>query len=404
LNFELTEEQRLTGDVIDRVIDERYGFEAHRAAVISRTGWSKAFWQELGVLGILGGALPKEVGGLGGGAFTTFQVMKAFGRKHVISPYLSTVVCAAQLIARVGNSAQQAELLPRILSGEQVIAFACAEIADDGGVGRIATTAFPEGTSYRINGRKTLVTAAAWADKIIVVARVPGEMSNPQEFACFIVSPDAAGMTLQTRRTIDGGSASEILFDDVLVGADALIGPAGGSRTEIERIIDEAAAALCAEAAGIIDAMLEATVEYAKIRVQFGQPIGKFQVLQHRMVDMLIARDQTRAAAHLASICLDGEAPARRLSVSAAKNFVGRAGRRTAQAAVQIHGGVGTTEGLALTHHFRRLEVIDLLFGSPDDHLVRYADLLRSDLCPETSLQCGDRLLKESNARVSAPR
>ena len=347
-----------------------------QAAIASEAGWNREFWAQLAELGILGAALPEEAGGLGGTALDTMLVMRAFGAGLVVGPYLSTIVCAAALIARAGSSSQRQNHLPAIIRGEEVFAFACAEQGDQGTLGNIRTTAVRDGSRYRITGRKALVVGAPWADWIIVVARLTGARTASGAFGAFIVSPQAKGLTTKPARTIDGGLASEIALEDVTVDAESLIGPAHGSTPQIERIVDEAIVALCAEASGAIDTLLTTTVEYAKIRKQFGQPIGSFQVLQHRMVDMLIGRDQADAIVHRASLCLSADTRTRQQAVSACKAQVGRIGTQVAQAAVQTHGGIGTTEEAAVSHYFRRLAVINMQFGDVDDHVARYAELL----------------------------
>jgi alkylation response protein AidB-like acyl-CoA dehydrogenase len=376
LDFRLTEDQTLLGEAVERLVREQYGFEVRRAAIASEAGWNREFWTQLAELGILGAPLPEEVGGLGGAALATMLIMRAFGAGLVVAPYLSTIVCAATLIARAGSSAQQQSHLPAIIRGEQIFAFACAEHGDRGILANMRTTAVRDGSRYRITGQKALVVGASWAEWIIVVARLAGARAEPGALGAFIVSPQAKGLTARRARTIDGLLASEITFEGVSVDAESLIGPGHGVGPEIEQIIDEAIVALCAEASGAVDTLLAMTVEYAKTRKQFGQPIGRFQVLQHRMVDMLIGREQAQAIVHRASLCLTVDVRTRQRAVSACKAQVGRLGTQVAQAAVQTHGAIGTTEESAVSHYFRRLAVINTQFGDVDDHVNRYAELL----------------------------
>jgi alkylation response protein AidB-like acyl-CoA dehydrogenase len=376
LDFRLTEDHRLLAETVERLVREQYGFEVRRAAIASEAGWNREFWAQLAELGILGAPLPEQAGGLGGAALATMLVMRAFGAGLVVAPYLSTIVCAATLIARVGSSAQRQSHLPAIIRGEQIFAFACGEAGDRGILRNIRTTAVRDGSRYRITGRKALVIGAPWADWIIVIAHLAGARTAPGMLGAFIVSPQAKGLTARPARTIDGGLASEITLEDVTVGAESLLGPANGVSSEIEQVVDEAIVALCAEASGAVDALLTLTVEYSKVRKQFGQPIGSFQVLQHRMVDMLVGREQADAIVHRASLCLSADTRTRQQAASACKAQVGRIGTQVAQAAVQTHGGIGTTEEAAVSHYFRRLAVINMQFGSVDDHVTRYADLL----------------------------
>ena len=376
LDFRLTEDHRLLGETVERLVREQYGFEVRRAAIASKAGWDREFWSQLAHLGILGAPLPEQAGGLGGGALATMLVMRAFGAGLVVAPYLSTILCAATLIARAGSSAQQQSHLPAIIRGEEIFAFACSEHGDHGTLANMRTTAVRDGSRYRINGRKALVVAAPWADWIIVVARLAGARTEPGALGAFIVSPQAKGLTAKPARTIDGGVASEMTLEDLTVDAESLIGHAHGVGSDIEQIVDEATVALCAEACGAVDTLLTMTVEYSKVRKQFGQPIGSFQVLQHRMVDMLIGRYQADAIVHRASLCLSADTRTRQQAVSACKAQVGRIGTQVAQAAVQTHGGIGTTAEAAVSHYFRRLAVINMQFGNIEDHVTRYAELL----------------------------
>lgn len=372
MDFELSEDQTLLYDMVDRLASERHDFRIRRMAIESPIGWHAPFWDQLAQLGVLGAPVPEQFGGSASGSVTVMLIMRAFGRRLVISPYVPTVVCAAGLLARAGSEMQRNEHLPKIVAGERIFAFACSEPGDLGDLGRLQTTAVRNGSGYRLTGRKTMVVGAAWCDHSLVVAR----LAETRELAAFIVPQGAPHMTARHRRLVDGSRASEIIFDGLFVPEAACIGTHGGITEEIERSVDEAIVALCAEASGSIDALLTSTVAYAKTRRQFGQPIGKFQALQHRMVDMLIAREQSVSITHSAALCLDGETATRQRAVSAAKAHVGRLGRLAAQAAVQIHGGIGTTDELDVSHHFRRIEVLGLQFGTIDDHVRRYASLM----------------------------
>jgi alkylation response protein AidB-like acyl-CoA dehydrogenase len=372
LNFQLSEDQTLLHDMVDRLASEQHDFRIRRLAIESATGWHAPFWHQLAELGVLGAPVPEQFGGLAGGSIAVMLIMQAFGRRLVISPYIPTVVCAAGLLARAGSEAQRNEHLPKIVAGERIFAFACSEPGDLGDLSRTQTSAVRIGSGYRLTGRKTLVVGAAWCDRFIVVAK----LAETQELAAFIVPHGAPNMTARQRRLVDGSRASEIMLNELFVPEADCIGGRGGITRDIEQTVDEAIVALCADATGSIDALLTSTVAYAKTRRQFGQPIGKFQVLQHRMVDMLIAREQSVSITHRAALCLESETATRQRAVSAAKAHVGRLGRFVAQAAVQIHGGIGTTEELDVSHHFRRIELLDLQFGTIDDHVRRYASLL----------------------------
>jgi alkylation response protein AidB-like acyl-CoA dehydrogenase len=374
LDFKLSEDQSLLHDMVDRVALEKHDFQTRRSAIESAMGWHPPFWHQLAELGVLGAPVPESLGGSAGGNIAVMLIMRAFGRRLVISPYIPTIVCAAGLLGRAGSRAQCDEHLPRILAGERIFAFACSEAGDHGDPARMRTKALRDASGYRLSGGKTLVVGAPWSDHMVIVAR----LAETRELAAFIVPSDAPNMTARHRRLVDGSRGSEIAFEGLFVPEANRIGAGRDITEEIGRSMDEAIVALCADASGSIDALLTSTVAYAKTRHQFGQPIGKFQALRHRMVDMLIAREQSFAITHRAALSLDGEPMNRRRAVSAAKAHVGRLGRFAAQAAVQIHGGIGTMEELDVSHHFRRIELLDLQFGTVDDHARRYASLLET--------------------------
>jgi alkylation response protein AidB-like acyl-CoA dehydrogenase len=378
VNFSLSDEQQMVGDAVDRFVQEQYAFDARRAALSSDVGWPRDLWLQLGELGILGAPLADASGGAEGSAIVSMLVMQSFGRGLVTVPYVPTIVCAGGLIARLGSEAQQREHLPAITLGKRVFAFACAEHQDGNDLTNMRTTAVRRGDAYCINGSKTLVVGAPWADWLIVVTRYAEVAGEEARFGAFIIPANCKGITKTTLRTIDGGAASEMRFENVIVGAESMIGAAEATRAVIERILDEATVALCAQACGAISALLSLTVEYAKSRKQFGRPIGSFQVLQHKMVDMLIAREQATSIVHNASLCLNADAHTRQRVVSACKVKISQLGTRTAQAAVQIHGGIGITEDVAVSHYFRLIEVINMQFGDIDAHLRRYSALLDS--------------------------
>ena len=373
LDFSISEDHTLLHDMVDRLSLERHDFQLRRTLIASAEGWHRPFWTQLAELGVLGASMPEDFGGMAGSALATMVIMQAFGRRLVISPYLSTVTCAAGLLAKSASVEQCGEHLPKIAAGERVFAFACQERQDLGDIHRIATTATPDGSDYLLKGSKTLVVGAPWADFLLVVARLA---DRPGELAAFIVPSDAPNLVIRSRTLVDGFRSAEIVFDNVRVPKPDCVGVTAGIASDIERTIDEVIVALCAEACGSIDALVTATAEYAKTRKQFGQPIGKFQVLQHRMVDMVVAKEQCLSVTHQAALQLDGPPAQRKRAVSAAKAHVGRLGRTVAQSAVQIHGGIGITDELDVTHHFRRIEVFNLQFGSIDDHVRRYAALM----------------------------
>lgn len=359
MEFELSDEQAMLRDMADRLAAGQHGFDARRAAIASADGQVPGFWDQVAGLGLIGAALPEADGGLGGGAIETMLIQQAFGRHLVLSPYLPTAL-AGSLIADAGTTAERAALLPPILAGTCTVALAIG-----GGI-----AARPAGAGYVLDGEEPLVVAAPWCDRLLVAGWLADDV------AAFFLPTDAPGITTQALRTIDGGRAARLRLTGVRVGAADRIGGDADLAPAIDRLRDGAVVALCAAACGSIEALLDATLAYARTRQQFGQPIGRFQALQHRMVDMLVAREQALSITHRAALAQEADAVTRSRATSAAKAQVGRLGRAAAQAAVQIHGGIGITDELDVSHHFRCIEMLDMQFGSADFHVRRYADLL----------------------------
>jgi alkylation response protein AidB-like acyl-CoA dehydrogenase len=368
--FELTEDQQMLAEMVDRLSAEQHGFDARRAAIQSADGWLPDFWAQLAELGILGAALPERFGGLDGGPIMTMLIQQAFGRHLVLSPYASTMAAAA-LIARCGSELQQQDLIPAILAGSCRIALALSE-RNEASLKHVSTVAKMAGAgAFHLDGRKPLIVGAPWCTHVLVAAR----MADSGVLTAFLIPWRDLVLSARIFQTIDGGRAADLSLD-ITVPASARLGGECDLDDDLNMVSDEIAIALCADACGSAEALLKATVAYAKTRRQFGKVIGRFQVLQHRMVDMMLEKDQAIAITHKAALSLDEEAVERRRAVSAAKAHVGRAGRRIAQAAVQIHGGIGITDELDVSHHFRRIEMLDMQYGAARSHLRRYADLL----------------------------
>lgn len=377
MDFTLTDEQRMLRDLVERIAGEQNRSDPSRT-MAAIGGFNACFWRELADVGLLAATLPESCGGLDAGPVATMLIMAAFGRHLVLSPYVSTVVWAAALLARAGTQSQQQQYLPPILDGDDIFALGYGEGEDDSDTERIQTVAHRKADGYEIEGQKSLVLGARWSRHLVVVARISDEQAdaNRATVGAFIAPMDSEGIEARHYQTIDGASASDIRFRKLFVPASARIGGGIDLRDALERIRDEATVALCADATGSMEAALAATVQYARTRKQFGKPIGSFQVLQHRMVDMLLAREQSAAITHRAALALDDALPARHRAVSAAKSLVGRHGRFVMQSAVQIHGGIGTTDELDVSHHFRRIEMFNLQLGTVDHHVQRYAALL----------------------------
>jgi len=374
MDFSLTEEQQLLKDSVDRFVREHYEFETRRQLAGSSEGYSEDNWKQMAELGWLGVAFPEEYGGIGGGATEIMVIMEGFGRGLVLEPYFATVVLGGNLILHGGSESQKEELLPKLAEGGLKLAFAFAERQARFDLFDIETKAEKFGDGFTINGAKGVVFGAAAADKIIVAARTSGNSRDTDGITLFLVDSDAAGITRRDYTTNDALRASEIAFDGVQVGADAVLGTVDGGYATIERVAELAVAALCAEAVGCMDVLKEETNEYIKTRKQFGQPIGKFQVLQHRMVDILINCEEARSMAYVATAMMDSDdAEERARSVAAAKAQIGKSARFVGQNSVQMHGGMGMTDELKIGHYFKRLTMIDLTFGDRDHHTKRFA-------------------------------
>ncbi|HXG29499.1 MAG TPA: acyl-CoA dehydrogenase family protein [Nevskiales bacterium] len=375
MDFEYSEEQNMLRDTLAGYLARHYDFEARCAAVRSASGWRPEVWRALAQeLSIFGAAFPESLGGLGGGAIEHAIVMEELGKVLALEPYLGTLVIGGGLLKQAGGALAQ-EFVPRIMAGEAVLAFAQAEPGVRYALTEVATTAKRQADGYVLNGRKSVVIGAPWATQLVVVARSGGAPRDAEGITLLLVDKDSNGIRTQDYPTIDGGRAAEVFFDEVRVPAGRVIGTEGAALPLLERVADEAVCALCAEAVGCMRRLLADTVAYACQRKQFGVPIASFQVLQHRMADMFVALEQSIALTLVATLKLDSPPAERALAASAAKVQIGSAGRFIGQAAIQIHGGMGITEELALGHYFKRLTAIGSQFGTAEHHLRRYADL-----------------------------
>ena len=374
MDFSLTEEQQLLKDSVDRFVRENYEFESRRKLVKTNEGYSEEYWKQMAELGWLGVALPEEYGGIGGGATEIMVIMEGFGRGLVLEPFFPTVVLGGNLILHGGSDAQKQELLPKVADGSLKLAFAYAERQARFDLFDVETKAEKSGSGYAINGAKGVVFGGGAADKIVVSARTSGKARGENGITLFLVDADAKGVSRRDYLTNDGMRASEVAFDNVTVGADAVLGTVGQGFPIVERVAELAVSALCAEAVGCLDVLKEETNEYLKTRKQFGQPIGKFQVLQHRMVDMLINCEEARSMCYVATAMMDSDDAAERArSVAAAKAQIGKSARFVGQNAIQLHGGMGMTDELKVGHYFKRVTMIDLTFGDRDHHTKRFA-------------------------------
>jgi alkylation response protein AidB-like acyl-CoA dehydrogenase len=368
VKFDYSEEQRLLAESVRRFVAQDYSFEARRAIVASDAGYSPKVWSTIAELGLLGLPFSSGDGGFGGGALDLMSIMEAFGEALVVEPYLSTVI-GGQFVARAGSEAMRQRILPAVIEGRLKMAFAQTEKGGRYDPGHVATTAAKSAAGYVISGEKIAVLHAAAAGALVVSARTAGGIS------LFLIEPNLPGIAMRAFRTFDEMPAADVTFENVAVPAGALIAGEGAALPLIEEVIDFATALVCAEGVGAIKFANDATLEYLKTRQQFGVPIGSFQALQHRMVDMVISYEQAKSMASLACARVDAAADARerRRVVSAAKIRVCDACRRVSQEAIQLHGGMGMSEELKVSHTFRRLTAIAQQFGDADHHLARFA-------------------------------
>jgi pimeloyl-CoA dehydrogenase small subunit len=375
MDFAFTEEQTLLRNSVQKFVQNGYPFETRRQIVKSESGWKKENWKQFAELGLLGVPFDEEHGGLGGGPIETMIIMEEFGRGLVVEPYLGTVVLGGGFLRHGGSKAQKEQLIPEIIEGKRVLAFAFAEPQGRYNLADLQVTAKKSGAGYTLNGHKAVVIGAPWADTLVVTARTAGGQRDEKGVSVFLVDKKAKGVGTRDYPTVDGLRASEVTFENVSLGADAVVGHVDDGLKLVEQVTDEGIAAMSAEAIGAMKVLNDTTVDYCKTRKQFGVPIGKFQVLQHRMVDMFMNYEQSVSITYMVTLKLGESEIERKKAASAAKVQIGKAGRFIGQNAVQLHGGMGMTDELNVGHYFKRLTMIDTMFGNVDHHLKRYASL-----------------------------
>jgi alkylation response protein AidB-like acyl-CoA dehydrogenase len=372
MDIQFTEEQELLRSSVQRLLRDRYDFEARRKIVASEEGYSRKQWETFAELGLLAAPFSEEVGGLGGGPLSTMIIMHEFGRHLVVEPFVETVVLAGGLLEHTGSEEQKKGLVPDIIAGTKIWALAWTEKGSRFDLANVVTTARREGKDYLLNGEKTAVIGAPWADYLIISARTSGDRHDRGGVSLFVVDRRGADLDLQSFKTIDGRRAAEISLRGV---RGELLGREGEGVAALEACRDRAIGALCAEAVGAMGELNSATLEYAKTQKQFGTTIGSFQVLQHRMVDMFIAHQEALSLMQHLNLSLGaGDAGLSRLA-SGAKSKVGYTGKFIADQAVQLHGGMGMTDELNVGHYFKRISSINIQFGDPAFHVLRFAQL-----------------------------
>jgi len=375
MDFSISEEQSMLADSVSKFMDNDYSFERRQKIAASDDGYSKELWQTYAELGWTAVPFAEDDGGLGGGPIELMLMMEQFGRGLVVEPYLANVVLAGGILRRRADSEQKAQWLAPLIEGNLQAALAFAEPQGRFDVADIKTTAQRNGDDFILSGNKTCVLNGGGADLLIIPARTSGEQTDEDGITLFAIAADSSGISRHSYATVDAQQAADITLSDVKAEAAAVLGEVGAGFNTLQDVVDEATLAVCAEAVGIMRTMHDKTVEYSKNRVQFGVPIGSFQALQHRMVETLMACEQSQSLLMWAVMLnIAGNDGAQR-AISAMKYQVGTAGVDVAREAVQIHGGMGMTWELDIAHYFKRLTAIDLLFGNADYHLDRYVKL-----------------------------
>ncbi len=372
MDFDLSDEQQLLADNVARLMKDKYGFEARKAHGAGPLGYSEALWRQYAELGLLGAPFSEEDGGFGGGAVEIMLTQEAFGRALALEPYFASVVLSGAALRHGASAEQRAELIPQIASGDLRLALAHAERQSGWNVLDVKTTAKPEGGAYVLNGEKSLVLNGDSAQKLIVLARLSGAQRDKAGLGLFLIDADAPGVARRGYATQDGRRAAEITLSNAKASALGEPGQAGEAMT---RVVEDAIAALSAEAVGAMAEAVEMTTEYLKTRKQFGVAIGSFQALQHRASDMVVALEQARSMMYLAAMSTgEPDAAARTRAMSAAKAQIGRSAKFIGQQATQLHGGIAMTYEYKLGHLFKRMTMIDMSYGDADHHLARLGE------------------------------
>ncbi len=374
MNFELSDERKMLQETLSRFLSDHYSNAVVNELNNTEHGFSHEIWAGMADLGIFGALFSEEHGGFGGEGFDIALVFEELGRVGAVDPVLDSVLLAGGLLAELGSDDQQAMLEP-LLAGQTQWAFAHSEPNSRYELNRVQTTATLEGDHYVLSGHKALVVNAACADFMIVSARTSGDVSDHQGISLFLLPANLMAQGLQSYNLGTGGRACELSLDNIKVPADSLLGEINQAYDSIEKITACATVAVCAEAIGLMDAIKQLTIDYLKVRTQFGQPIGKFQVLQHRMADVLIEIEQAKSAVVNLAGHIDAERQEREKHVSATKNLVGLVAKLVVEESVQMHGGIGVTMEYELGHLVRRLTLVDHRFGDSTHHLERYIEL-----------------------------
>jgi alkylation response protein AidB-like acyl-CoA dehydrogenase len=375
MDFTFNEEQTLIQSQVEQFIQRDYGWEQRQSLIDSETGFDSKNWKTFADLGWLGIAFSENSGGFGGNAIDTMIIMEEFGKGLVLEPFLETVVLSGTIVDEAGTDEQKSNLLTRVIEGNLQMALAYAEPQSRFNLANITTEAKSSGGSFTINGYKSVVMNGPNAEELIVAARTSGDQFDKEGITLFVVNSDSEGLSRRDYQTVDNRKASEITFENVKVQEHQILGELNKGLFLLERAIERSILAISAEAVGAMEVLYKTTVDYAKTREQFGTPIGKFQVLQHRMVDMFMEYEQCKSLLYMATMKHAEEASDSKKAISGLKYQVGNASKFIGQQSVQIHGGMGVTDELNVGHYFKRLTTIGTIFGNSDFHLKQYTSL-----------------------------
>jgi len=378
MNFNISEEQAMIKDSVARFVSDDYDFDKRNKNVAMEAGFNPANWQTFAELGWLSIPFPETLGGFGGSVVDTMVIMEEFGKGLVAEPYVATVLLFGGLLARSGEGEVQQQLIAKIIDGSLQGSFAYLERQSRFELSDVKSSAVSKGENYLLNGEKTVVFNGSAAEKIIISVRTSGEQYDENGISLFIVDADAYGLSRTDYRLMDGQRVANITLDNVTVSKSQLIGELDQGFSLIQPVVAETTRAICAEAVGIMQKLTETTVEYSKTREQFGTAIGKFQALQHRMVDMFIAGEQTRSLLYRAVCSANASSNGSEKDLLALKVMVGRAGKLIGGEAIQLHGGMGMTDELDVGHYVKRLMMINTTFGDADYNQARFSKLLNS--------------------------
>ena len=375
MDFTFNEEQSLIQDQVDQFIQKEYDWETRQSLSNSDLGFGQENWQKFAELGWLGISISEDSGGFGGSAIESMLIMEAFGKGLVVEPFLETMIMSGGIIDDHGSVEQKSVLLEPAIAGDMQLALAYAEPQSRFNLSDVVTEAKADGENFILNGYKSVVMNGPSANKIIISARTSGSQLDENGITLFVIDSEASGLNKTNYKTVDGRRASDLTIENVSVSQDDIVGELDLGYKILDSAIDKAILAISAEAVGAMEVLYKATVEYTKTREQFGTAIGKFQVLQHRMVDMFMEYEQCKSLLYMATMKHEEGAVDSKKAISGLKYQVGKAGKFIGQQAVQLHGGMGVTDELNVGHYFKRLTTVGTIFGNTDYHLKKYTSL-----------------------------